>query len=86
MQVTFDPHPSVPVRFSETCMNCTNPSIKGEIALSRKKMDPHKMVPPGPNTLKYLDPPVRLLQNNTEVLGPPSPNTSKYVLKYLDPL
>jgi len=32
MQVTFDPHPSIPVRFSETCMNCTNPSIRGEIA------------------------------------------------------
>jgi len=32
MQVTFDPHPSIPVRFSETCMSCTNPSIRGEIA------------------------------------------------------
>jgi len=40
------------------------------LVLSRKKMDPLKTVPPGPNTLKYLDPPVRVLQNSTEVFGP----------------
>ena len=45
-----------------------NPSIKD---LSRKKMDPPEIVPPGPTTSKYLDPPVQILQVSTEVFGPP---------------
>ena len=36
-----------------------------------EKNGPPKMVPPGPNTLKYLDPLVRVLQNSTGVFGPP---------------
>ena len=36
-----------------------------------KKMDPPEIVPPGPNTSKYLDPPVQLLQSSAEVFGPP---------------
>ena len=36
-----------------------------------KKMDPPEIVPPGPNTSKYLDPPVQLLQSSAEVFGLP---------------
>ena len=36
-----------------------------------KKMDPPEIVPPGPNTSKYLDPPVQFLQSSAEVCGPP---------------
>ena len=59
-----------------------------------KQMDPPEIVPPGPTTSKYLDPPVQILQSSAEVIGPPrSPTTSKYLdslLKilqniYLDP-
>ena len=36
-----------------------------------KKMDPPEIVPPGPTTLKYLDPPVQILRSSAEVIGPP---------------
>ena len=38
-----------------------------------EKMDHPKIVPPGPNTSKYLDPPppVQILQCFDEVSGPP---------------
>jgi len=32
---------------------------------------PNSCALPGPNTSKFLDPPVRVLQTNTEVFGPP---------------
>ena len=51
------------------------------------KMDPPEIVPPGPTTSKYLDPPVQLLYASAEVFrtpseitGPPwGPTTSKYL-------
>ena len=39
--------------------------------LVTNKMDPPEIVPPGPNTSKYLDPPVQLLQSSAEIFGPP---------------
>ena len=63
-------------------------------------MDPPEIVPSGPNTSKYLDPPVQLLRSSAEVFeiaglpwGPtifrsiwtPGPNIQSIVPKYLDP-
>ena len=42
-----------------------------------KNLDPPKMVPPGTNISKYMDPPELIFQEDIEIFGLP--------VKYLDP-
>ena len=48
--------------------------MKGHVMIN---LDPPKMVPPGPNISKYMDPPELIFQKYAEIFGPP--------LKYKDP-